>query len=30
MENPEPRYTMEFFPVITVLAGCALPLKRRV
>jgi 4-amino-4-deoxy-L-arabinose transferase-like glycosyltransferase len=30
MENPEPRYTMEFFPVITALAGCALPMRRRV
>jgi hypothetical protein len=30
MENPEPRYTMEFFPVVTVLGGCALPFKRRV
>ena len=30
MENPEPRYTMEFFPVITALGGCALPLWRRV
>jgi hypothetical protein len=24
MENPEPRYTVEFFPLLTVLAGCAL------
>jgi hypothetical protein len=30
MENPEPRYTMEFFPVITALGGCALPSRRRV
>ena len=30
MENPEPRYTMEFFPVITALGGCALPLRRQV
>jgi hypothetical protein len=30
MENPEPRYTMEFFPVITAVGGCALPLRRRV
>jgi len=30
MENPEPRYTMEFFPVITALGGCAVPLGRRV
>jgi hypothetical protein len=24
LENPEPRYTMEFFPLLTALAGCAL------
>ena len=30
MENPEPRYTMESFPVITALGGCALPSRRRV
>ena len=29
MENPEPRYTMEFFPVITALAGCALARPRQ-
>jgi hypothetical protein len=29
MENPEPRYTMEFFPVITALAGCALTWPRQ-
>ena len=25
LENPEPRYTMEFFPVITALGGCGCP-----
>jgi hypothetical protein len=29
MENPEPRYTMEFFPTVTVLAGVALARERR-
>jgi hypothetical protein len=24
MENPEPRYTMEFFPLLTIFAACAL------
>jgi hypothetical protein len=24
LENPEPRYTMEFFPLLSALAGCAL------
>jgi dolichyl-phosphate-mannose-protein mannosyltransferase len=30
MENPEPRYTMQFFPIITAMAGCALARERRV
>ena len=30
MENPEPRYTMMFFPLITALAGCACAWERRV
>lgn len=29
LENPEPRYTMEFFPLLTAIAGCALAREPR-
>jgi hypothetical protein len=30
MENPEPRYTLEWFPILIVAAGAALTTNRKI